>query len=157
MATRLRQAAAAPLWLIGVVYRGIGHDLAYYALAQIAVISSFALVWRTALPLVGGVGALVAVLIIDGLHYFHYTAGKFNHNVIQLPFWALAGYAFHAALRRGQIASWLLLGFAIGMALWAKYFVVVLAAPLALFLVLNSEARKKLATPDHGLRSASLR
>jgi len=136
-----------PWWVIEIVYRTIGHDTAYYALAQLAVISAFVLVWLTALPLVGGTGALVAVLIIDGLHYFHYTAAKFNHDVIQLPFWALAGYAFHAALRRGHIASWLLLGFAIGMALWAKYFVVVLAAPLALFLILDNEARKRLATP----------
>jgi hypothetical protein len=136
-----------PWWLIEIVYRTIGHDIAYYALAQLAVIGAFVLVWLTALPLVGGVGALVAVLIIDGLHYFHYTAAKFNHDVIQLPLWALAGYAFHAALRRGRVPSWLLLGFAIGMALWAKYFVVVLAAPLALFLIFNNEARRKLAAP----------
>src|SRR6266478_3284450 len=57
-----------PWWLVEITYRTIGYDTAYYALAQVAVISAFALVWRTALPLVGGVGALVAVLIIDGLH-----------------------------------------------------------------------------------------
>ena len=136
-----------PWWLVEITYRTIGYDTAYYALAQVAVISAFALVWRTALPLVGGVGALVAVLIIDGLHYFHYTAAKFNHDVIQLPFWALAGLAFHRALRGGRTRFWLLLGFAIGMALWAKYFVVVLAAPLALFLLLDRAARKRLATP----------
>ena len=43
----------------------------------------------SARPLVGELGALVAILIIDGLHYFHYTAAKFNHDVIQLPLWAL--------------------------------------------------------------------
>ena len=42
---------------------------------------------------------------------------------------------------------WLLLGFALGMALWAKYFVVVLALPLALFVLLDRDARKALATP----------
>ena len=137
-----------PWWLVEIVYRTVGHDTAYYALAQLAVISAFVVVWATAaLPLVGGVGALVSVLIIDGLHYFQYTAAKFNHDVIQLPFWALAGYAFHAALRRAHVSNWLLLGFAIGMALWAKYFVVVLAVPLALFVILDSNARKSLATP----------
>src|SRR5262249_30758130 len=85
--------------------------------------------WTPARPLVGGVGALVAVLFLDGLHYFHFTAAKFNHDVIQLPLWAFAGYAFHAALRRGRMAHWLLLGVAIGLSLWAKYFVVALAAP----------------------------
>ncbi|MBV9236873.1 MAG: glycosyltransferase family 39 protein, partial [Xanthobacteraceae bacterium] len=92
-----------PWWLVEIVYRAIGHDTAYYALAQIAVITAFVLVWLTALPLVRGTGALVALLIVDGLHYFHYTAAKFNHDVIQLPFWALAGYAFHRALRDGRL------------------------------------------------------
>jgi len=136
-----------PWWLVELVYRMVGHDVAYYALAQIAVVLAFAIVWLTAGELVGAVGALVAVLILDGLHYFHFTAAKFNHDVIQLPLWALAGYAFHAALRRGRMLHWLLLGLAIGLSLWAKYFVVVLAVPLALFLLIDREARPALATP----------
>ena len=135
-----------PWWLVEIVYRLIGHDFAYYLLAQVAVVTALWLVWLTALPLVGPIGALVSVLIVDGLHYLNYTAAKFNHDVIQLPFWALAGFAFHRALRGGWIGHWLLLGVAIGMALWAKYFVVVLAAPLALFILFDREARKSLAT-----------
>ena len=136
-----------PWWLVQVVYQTVGLDTAYYALAQIAVVAAFAVVWLTARPLVGAVGALVAVLILDGLHYFHFTAAKFNHDVIQLPLWALAGYAFHAALRSGRMLHWLLLGVAIGLSLWAKYFVVMLAVPLALFLLIDREARPALATP----------
>ena len=136
-----------PWWLVEAVYRVFGTDVAYYALAQAAVVAAFALVWATALPLVGARRALVAVLIVDGLHYFQYTAAKFNHDVIQLPFWALAGYAFHAALRHGRMLHWCLLGIAIGVALWAKYFVVVLAVPFALFLLFDKDARKSLRTP----------
>src|SRR5258707_11492950 len=136
-----------PWWLVEIVYRTVGHDVAYYALAQVAVVLAFAAVWLTARELVGAVGALVAVLVLDGLHYFHFTAAKFNHDVIELPLWALAGYAFHAALRRGRMIHWLILGAAIGLSLWAKYFVVVLAAPLALFLLLDRDARPALATP----------
>jgi hypothetical protein len=136
-----------PWWLIEVLHQVLGFEVAYYALAQVAVVAAFAIVWLTARPLVGAVGALVAILIIDGLHYFQYTAAKFNHDVIQLPLWALAGYAFHAGLRRGRLRDWVLLGLAIGVALWAKYFVLVLAIPLALFLLLDREARPALATP----------
>src|SRR4029077_18873295 len=114
---------------------------AYYALAQIAVVSAFAAVWLTARPLVGAVGALVAVLILDGLHYFHFTAAKFNHDVIQLPLWALAGYAFHAALRRGRMVHWLCFASGFGLSLWAKYSVVVLAVPLAFFLLIDRQRR----------------
>jgi 4-amino-4-deoxy-L-arabinose transferase-like glycosyltransferase len=143
-----------PWWLVEIMHRLFGTDAAYYALAQAVVIVAFAAVWATARPLVGAAGALIAVLIIDGMHYFQYTAVKFNHDVIQLPFWALAGYAFHAALKRGRIGHWLLLGCAIGAALWAKYFVVVLAVPYALFLLLDREARRRLATPGPWLALA---
>jgi len=136
-----------PWWMIELVYRTVGVDVAFYALAQLAVLAAFALVWATARPLVGAVGALVAVLILDGMHYFNYTAAKFNHDVIQLPLWALAGYAFHAGLKQGRTIDWVWLGLAVGVSLWAKYFVVVLAVPLALFLLIDRDARKALATP----------
>jgi 4-amino-4-deoxy-L-arabinose transferase-like glycosyltransferase len=136
-----------PWWLIEAVHRTFDADIAYYAAAQIAVLIAFALVFALARPLVGATGALVAVLIVDGLHYFQYTAVKFNHDVIQLPFWALAGYAFHAGLRRGGLGPWCLLGVAIGGALWAKYFVLVLAVPYALFMLFDRQARRALATP----------
>jgi 4-amino-4-deoxy-L-arabinose transferase-like glycosyltransferase len=136
-----------PWWLVEIAYRLIGHDFAYYLLAQIAVGAGFVAVWAMARPLLGPLGALLAVLILDGLHYLNYTSAKFNHDVIQLPFWGLAGFAFHRALRSGANKYWLLLGIAIGMSLWAKYFVVVLAAPMALFALIDRDARKCLATP----------
>src|ERR1700690_3390797 len=94
-----------PWWLVEIAYLTIGHDFAYYLLAQIAVLAGFAFVFLTARALVGPLGALVALLIVDGLHYLNYTAAKFNHDVIQLPFWALAGFAFHRALRGRQTAD----------------------------------------------------
>jgi 4-amino-4-deoxy-L-arabinose transferase-like glycosyltransferase len=136
-----------PWWLVEAMHRAFGAEIAYYATAQAAVLIAFALVFALSRRFVGAVGALVGILIIDGLHYFQYTAVKFNHDVIQLPFWALAGYAFHAALRRGGLGSWTLLGFAVGGAVWAKYFVIVLALPYALFMLFDRQARRAWATP----------
>jgi hypothetical protein len=136
-----------PWWLVEIVYRTIGLDFAYYLLAQLAVMAAFAGVFALARPLVGVLGALIAVLILDGLHYVNYTAAKFNHDVIQLPFWALAGFAFHRALRGGELRHWLLLGLSVGLAFWAKYFVLVLALPLGLFVLIDRDARKSLKTP----------
>jgi 4-amino-4-deoxy-L-arabinose transferase-like glycosyltransferase len=136
-----------PWSMIEAAYRVFGVDTAYYALAQLAVIVAFVAVWMTARPLVGATGALVAILIIDGLNFFNYTAPKFNHDVIQLPFWALAGFAFHAGLRQGRLGYWALAGLALGVAAWAKYFVVILATPLALFLVIDRDARRRLTEP----------
>ena len=135
-----------PWWVIEIAYRAFGADTVYYLIAQLTVLAAFALVWLLARRLVGPVGALVAVLIVDGLHYFNFTAPKFNHDVIQLPFWALAGLAFHGALRTGRLRDWCLLGLAGGLALWAKYFVVMLALPMAAFLLLDRDARPALRT-----------
>jgi hypothetical protein len=136
-----------PWWMAEATYRLFGPDLFYYALSQLSVVAAFVVIWVMARPLVGPIGALISVLIVDGLHYFTFTAPKFNHDVIQLPFWALTCYAYWAALRRGRMVHWLLLGFALGMAAWAKYFVIVLAVPLMLFALFDRDARKALATP----------
>src|SRR5262249_50598200 len=135
-------------WFLGeVAFRLTGHDASLYALSQAAVVLAFVAVWMTARPIVGTTGALAALLIIDGMHYFNLSAVKFNHNVIEVPLWALAGFAFHAGLRGGRLRHWILLGVALGLAWWAKYFVVILAAPLALFLLLDPAARHRLAAP----------
>jgi len=136
-----------PWWLIEGTYRLFGSDTALYLVAQVTVVAAFGLVWVLARRLVGPLGALVAVLIVDGLHYFNFTAPKFNHDVIQLPLWALAGVSFHGALRSGRLRDWAGLGLACGLALWAKYFIVILALPLALFLLLDRDARRALKTP----------
>ena len=73
-----------PWWMLEATYRLFGPDLFFYALSQLTVIAAFALIWVMARQLVGPVGALVAILIIDGMHYFTFTAPKFNHDVIQL-------------------------------------------------------------------------
>jgi 4-amino-4-deoxy-L-arabinose transferase-like glycosyltransferase len=142
-----------PWFLAEIVYRLFGDD-ALYACCQVLVLIAFAAVWKTARPLVGATGALAAVLIIDGMHYFNASATKLNHNVIELPLWALAGFAFHAGLRRNRLGHWILLGVAIGLAWWAKYFIVVLVAPLALFLIFDRDARRRLAGPGPWIAAA---
>lgn len=136
-----------PWWLVEIAHRAFGRDLFYYALAQTAVGVAFLFVWAMGRRIVGPLRALVAILIIDGLHYLHFTAAKFNHDVIQLPFWAMAGHSYWAALRYGRLLHWFLLGLALGVALWAKYFVVVLAFPLGLFLLIDKNARRHFLTP----------
>ena len=136
-----------PWWMLEATYQLFGPDLFFYALSQLTIIAAFALIWVMARQLVGPVGALVAILIIDGLHYFTFTAPKFNHDVIQLPFWALTGFTYWAALRHGRTLHWVLLGVGMGMALWAKYFILVQAIPLFLFGLFDRDARKMLFTP----------
>jgi 4-amino-4-deoxy-L-arabinose transferase-like glycosyltransferase len=136
-----------PWWLVEAAYRTFGTDFVYYCLGQLSVLAAFAAVWALMLRIANPAAALAAILIIDGLHYFNFTAPKFNHDVIQLPFWALAGLSFHGALRSGRLTHWMTLGAALGLAFWAKYFVVILALPLVLFMLIDRRARRFFATP----------
>jgi Dolichyl-phosphate-mannose-protein mannosyltransferase len=143
-----------PWWLVEIAYRTFDSDIAYYALGQLSVLAAFAAVWAVMLRIATPAAAAASVLIIDGLHFFNFTAPKFNHDVIQLPFWALAGLAFHGALRTGRLGHWAVLGVALGLAFWAKYFVVVLGLPLLLFMLIDPRARHCLATPGPYIAAA---
>jgi 4-amino-4-deoxy-L-arabinose transferase-like glycosyltransferase len=143
-----------PWWLAEIVWRAFGTDASLYALCQVMVVLALIAIWATARPLVGATGALAACLIADGLHYLTIGSVKFNHNVIELPLWAMAGWAFHAALKRNKLRDWILLGVALGLAFWAKYFVAVLVVPMALFVLLDPDARRRLATPGPWLAAA---
>ena len=143
-----------PWFLAEITYRIFGADDALYALSQIAVVVAFSFIWLTARPLIGTAGAFAAIFIIDGMNYFNTSATKFNHNVAELPLWALAGFAFYAALRRDKLRFWILLGITLGLAWWAKYFMVILAAPLALFLLFDPDARRRLATAGPWIAAA---
>jgi 4-amino-4-deoxy-L-arabinose transferase-like glycosyltransferase len=143
-----------PWWLVEIAYRAFNTDFAYYALGQISVLSAFAAVWAVMLRIASPAAAAASVLIIDGLHFFNFTAPKFNHDVVQLPFWALAGLSFHGALRTGRLRYWAMLGVALGFAFWAKYFVIMLGLPLVLFLLIDPRARRCLATPGPYLAAA---
>jgi hypothetical protein len=136
-----------PWWLVEAAWRTFHSDFAYYTLGQISVLLAFAAVWAMMLRVASPAAAAASVLVIDGLHFFNVTASKFNHDVVQLPFWALAGLSFHGALRTSRLGDWAVLGISIGLAFWAKYFVVVLVVPLVLFLVLDRHARHHLVTP----------
>jgi 4-amino-4-deoxy-L-arabinose transferase-like glycosyltransferase len=143
-----------PWWFVEAAHLTFNSDFAYYALGQICVLAAFAAVWAVMLRFGSPAAAAASVLVIDGLHFFNFTSPKFNHDVAQLPFWALAGLAFHGALRTGRPGHWAALGVALGVAFWAKYFVAVLALPLVLFLLMDSRARRCLATPGPYLAAA---
>jgi 4-amino-4-deoxy-L-arabinose transferase-like glycosyltransferase len=143
-----------PWWLTEAVYTILPYDVALYALSQLFNVVAFAIVWLMARRLVGPLGALAAVLIVGGQYYFQEVSAAFNHNVAEVPFWALAGYALHAALRRGRHGDWVLLGAALGGAFWAKYFVAVLALPILLFMVIDRDARPALRRPGPWIAAA---
>src|SRR5438045_8532548 len=63
-----------PRWLVELVCRMVGHDVADYALAQIAVVLAFAIDWQNARELVGHGGRAAGVLALRCLRGRDFTA-----------------------------------------------------------------------------------
>jgi Dolichyl-phosphate-mannose-protein mannosyltransferase len=135
-----------PWWLIDATHQITGTVLSVYLLGPLASALAIYIVWRMGNEVADPVTALLAALALEGLHFFNFTAVKFNHDVLQLPLWALTGLFLYRALAHGRILDWLLTAVAIALALWTKYAIVVLVLPLLLFVLADRAARGCLRT-----------
>jgi hypothetical protein len=142
-------------WLVELTHELFRNDKSFFLISQLAIVAALAIVFSAARRVLPAAAAFASILILDGLHYFHFTGVKFNQDVCQLPLWALAGYSFWRALRDNFLRWWMLLALALAGAFWCKYFAVVLAIPLALFLLLDRNARARLATAKPYLAAAA--
>jgi 4-amino-4-deoxy-L-arabinose transferase-like glycosyltransferase len=135
-----------PWWTADALYRLTGDVRAVYVLGPLSAAVCMYAVWLLARALVGPLQALIAVLALEGIHYYNYSVVKFAHDQMQLPFWAFTGLFFYRALARGRAADWLLAGACLALAFWSKYAAFALAATLGLFLLIDPAARRSWRT-----------
>jgi len=144
-----------PWWLDDLAWRAVGDPRAVYVLGPLAAVIALYAVWRLGRDIVGPHQALIAVVVLEGLHFFNFTAVKFNHDVIQLPLWALTGLLVLRAMRDGRNLDWVLSGAVLALAFWTKYSALALAAPIGLFLLIDPVARRCWRTPGPWLMAAT--
>jgi 4-amino-4-deoxy-L-arabinose transferase-like glycosyltransferase len=137
-------------WILEIVYTITGRGRwAPYLTSQIAIIAAFWAVWQTGRRIAGEPSALIGVLLLEGVIYYNFTSPEFNPNVLQLPFWALAGWSFHKAVKENKLIDWFLLGLWAAAGMYTKYstalFLFVLAA--ALFVHRDGRSRLKSVGP----------
>jgi 4-amino-4-deoxy-L-arabinose transferase-like glycosyltransferase len=144
-----------PWWTADLVYRITGNVNAVYMLGPLAAVLCFYGVWRLAREVVSEFEALIAVLALEGIHFYNFSVVKFAHDQMQLPFWAFTGLFFYHALARGRISDWLLAGAGLAGAFWSKYAVFALAATLGLFLLFDPVARRAWRTPGPYVMAAA--
>lgn len=130
-----------PWWIAELLYRLTGQLDAVYVLGPLAAVVSFYAVWLMAREVTDELTALIAVLALEGVHYYNFSVVKFAHDQIQLPFWAFTGLFFYRALRRGRLHDWALAGLFLAGAFWSKYAAFALAATLGLILLFDPFAR----------------
>ena len=131
-----------PWWLADVAYRVTGSVDAIYLLGPLAAVVCFYAVWKLGREVTDPLTALIAVLALEGMHYYNFSVVKFAHDQMQLPFWAFTGLFFYRALRQGRVIDWALAGAFLAGAFWSKYAAFALAAALGLFLLFDPVARR---------------
>ncbi|MBV8060290.1 MAG: glycosyltransferase family 39 protein [Alphaproteobacteria bacterium] len=120
---------------------------ASYIASQLAIVTAFWAVWKTGRRILNEEGALIGVMMLEGVIYFTYTSTEFNPNVLQLPFWALIGWSYHKAVKENRLIDWALLGLWAAGGLYTKYSTALLVICLAILTVAHRETRPRLLSP----------
>jgi 4-amino-4-deoxy-L-arabinose transferase-like glycosyltransferase len=136
-----------PWWAAELAYRLTGQIDSVYVLGPLAAVICLYAVWLLAREMLGGFAGLIAVLALEGVHYYNFSVVKFAHDQMQLPFWAFTGLFFYRALKRGRMSDWFLAGACLAGAFWSKYAAFVLAGTLGLLLLADPVARRAWRTP----------
>ena len=131
-----------PWWAADLAFRLTGQVDSVYLLGPLAAVLCFYAVWLLGRDILGPFQALVAVLILQGIHFYNYSIVKFAHDQMQLPFWAFTGLFFYRALVHARTTDWVLAGIFLGGAFWSKYAAIPLAVTLGLFLLFDPFARR---------------
>jgi len=122
---------------VEVFYQIFGsQDWAYYFLSQIFVITSFFVVWKfSEYFFQNKIYSLIAVLLLEGIYFYNYTAPEFNVYVCELAFWALTVYYCWKGFEKNDYASWLLFGFFSGLGVLSHYLFIYLLCALDVFFI----------------------
>jgi 4-amino-4-deoxy-L-arabinose transferase-like glycosyltransferase len=131
-----------PWWIDEIAYRLTGQIDSIYVLGPLASVICLYGVWLLAREVVDEITALIAVVVLEGIHFYNFSAVKFAHDQMQLPFWAFTGLFFYRAVKSGRLVEWVLSGIFLAGAFWSKYAAFVLAGTLGLFLLFDPMARK---------------
>jgi 4-amino-4-deoxy-L-arabinose transferase-like glycosyltransferase len=118
-----------------------------YLVSQIFIAITFWAVFALGRDLMDAPRALAGALMLTGVYFFSWVTPEFNHNVAQMPLWALVMLTLWRATTQGKLLDWLLMGVFAGLSLWAKYSSGVLLVVAAAWILWDAEARKRILTP----------
>ena len=127
-----------PAWIVGILQMLIGKNmLSLFLPASISIAGSYYCVAWLAGKMLPERSAIIALFLYALAIYCHLWSTDFNHNQIQMPFWALSLVFLYITLERGSLTSSLFLGVVMGLNALSKY-TAALIVPCALLLLLVS-------------------
>jgi hypothetical protein len=136
-----------PWWIAEVAYRLVGDLRVVYVLGPLCAFLAMYVMWRFARDVVAPTTALIAVLALEGIHFYSFSVPKFAHDHTLMVLWPLTGWFFYRALTHGRQRNWIAAGIVLALCFWSKYTAFAFAATLGLFLLIDREARTAWRTP----------
>ena len=137
-----------PCWLLEISHLLTGSfRWPQYLLSQLMISATYVLVYLLARDIMGSTRALAAVLLMPAIYFFGWPTPQFNHDYAQMPFWAGISLLLWRAARDGRPGWWLALGLVSGLGLYAKFSTALLLAFGGVWLLFDTRARSRLATP----------
>jgi 4-amino-4-deoxy-L-arabinose transferase-like glycosyltransferase len=117
-----------------------------YLISQIWIALTFAIVYLLGREAIGSERAAIATLLMPWIYYFTWHTPEFNHDIVQLPFWAAIAWTAWRAVQSQRIVWWLLLGAVSALALYAKLASGFLLIAIAAWILIDAKARNSLRT-----------
>ncbi|MBS0452276.1 MAG: glycosyltransferase family 39 protein [Proteobacteria bacterium] len=135
-------------WITEAITAWSGKSLwTCYLASQLCVATVFLATWQLGRRMTSDREALIGVLLLEGVYYFNFPTPEFNDIVLQMPFAAMFGWLLHRALVDNRLVDWCLSGLFVGLGLWSRYSMGAYIVPMALFVLLHPQARRRLAQP----------
>ncbi len=137
---------AMPSWLLEIsriITRGIGWPA--YLLSSMCVVATYLAVFQLAREMVDIRRAVASALLLSGVLYFSWVSPEFNHNVLQMPFWAGVIFALWRARETGSTGWWALVGALAAGGMYAKLSTAVLLVVVQVYILLDAKCRASLA------------
>jgi len=97
------------------------HLWVLYLVGQIFVISTYVFVYLLGRALLDETRAIIAPMLLAALVYFGDYSTKFNHNLVQLPFWAGFAFFLWQASETAKLRWWLLASAMAALGLYGKF------------------------------------
>jgi hypothetical protein len=144
-----------PWWISNLAYHAVGDLRVVYVLGPLSAVFAMYVMWRFAREVVAPTTALMAVLALEGIHFYNFSVPKFAHDHMLMVLWPLTGWLFYRAVAYRRARDWILAGVVLALCFWSKYTTFTFAATLGLFLLIDAEARAAWRTPGPYLMALS--
>ncbi len=116
-----------------------------YFVAQMFVLLAVWSVWRIGRQFLSEASAVLGALSFCLFVYCNGRTIEYNNTIPALSLWAFALYWLYFALRDNRPLYWIGLGLTLGAGMNTYYMVLILCAAILFFMLLNRDARRRLA------------